>query len=141
MSKPDSNLDQHLQALFGDLDTGADFDARFTARLRAESQLDATERARRARQLERTRHQRKVWELQSWRRSMLRLLALDTLGIAALLVVGIVTAWPLFSGDVVDISRQFGPYILMFVSILIAAVPLLIVWAEQTRRPIRLLIP
>jgi hypothetical protein len=139
MSTPDSELDKHLQVLFGGLDTGADFDARLIARLRAESQTDATERAMRARQQERARYRRAVLELQSWRRSMLRLLTLDVLGIAFLLVVAVVTAWPRLSRDVMDISGQYGPYIAMSLGILIAAVPLLGMWADQTRRPIRLL--
>jgi hypothetical protein len=33
MSTPDKELDRHLQALFGGLDTGLDFDARLMARL------------------------------------------------------------------------------------------------------------
>ena len=139
MSTPDSELDKHLQALFGGLDAGADFDARLMARLRAESQTDATERAVRARQHERARYRRAVLELQSGRRSMLRLLTLDTVGIALLLAVAVVTAWPQLSGDIMDISRHYGPYIAMLPAILIAAVPLLGIWAEQTRRPIRLL--
>ena len=138
MSTPDSELDRHLHALFAGLDTGADFDARLMARLRAESQQEANERALREQQ-ERARYRQAVWELQSWRRSMLRLLTLDTLGIGLLLVVAIVTAWPHLSRDVVAISRQYGPYITMVLGILIAAVPLLGMWAEQTRRPIRLL--
>ena len=139
MSTPDSELDKRLRALFGGLDTGADFDARLMARLRAESQINATERAMRARQQERARYRRALLELQSWRRSMLRLLTLDTLGIALLLVVAVVTAWPHLSRDVMDISRQYGPYIATLLGVLIAAVPLLGMWAEQTRRPIRLL--
>ena len=138
MSTPDSELDKHLRALFAGLDTRVDFDARLMARLRAESQTDATERAMRARQQERARYRRAVLELQSWRRAMLRVLTLDTLGIA-LLVVAVVTAWPHFSRNVVEASRQYGPYIVMLLGILIAAVPLLGMWAEQTRRPIRLL--
>jgi hypothetical protein len=138
MSTPDSELDKHLEALFGGLDTSAGFDARLMARLRAESQTDAIEAARRARQQERTRYQRAVLELQSSRRSMLRLLTLDTLGIALLLVVAVVTAGPRLSRDVMDISHQYGPYIAMLLGVLIAAVPLAGLWAEQTRRPIRL---
>jgi hypothetical protein len=38
-----------------------------------------------------------------------------------------------------DISHQYGPYIVMLLGVLIAAVPLLGIWAEQTRRLIRLL--
>src|SRR4029077_3767162 len=102
MSTPDKELDRHLQALFGGLDTGPDFDARLMARLRAESQTDATERAMRARQQERARYRKAVFELQSWRRSMLRLLTLDTLGIALPLVVAVGTAWPYLSRDVMD---------------------------------------
>src|SRR5215467_4966944 len=100
MNTPDSELDKHLQALFAGLDTRADFDARLLARLRAESQTDAIERAMRARQQERARYRRAVLELQSWRRSMLRLLTLDTLGIVLLLVAAVVTAWPHLSRDV-----------------------------------------
>ena len=138
MSTPDSELDKHLQALFGGLDTGEDFDARLMARLLAESQKEANERAMRAQQ-ERARYRRAVWELRSWRRSMLRLLTLDTLGIGLLLVIAVVTAWPHLSRDVMDISRQYGPYITMLLGLLIAAVPVLGMWAEQTRRAIRLL--
>jgi hypothetical protein len=138
MSTPDSELDRHLQALFAGLDTGADFDARLMARLRAESQKEANERAARAQQ-ERARYRRSIAELQSWRRSMLRLLTLDTLGIGLLLVIAVVAAWPHLSRNVTDISRQYGPYIAMLLGIVIAAVPVLGMWAEQTRRPIRLL--
>ena len=138
MSTPDSELDRHLRALFRGLDTRADFDARLMARLRAESQTDASERAARARQ-ERARYRRAVVELQSSRRSMLRLLTLDTLGIALLLVVAVVTAGPRLGQDVMDVSSQYGPYIAMLLAILIAAVPLAGMWAEQTRRSIRLL--
>ncbi|HEX8783519.1 MAG TPA: hypothetical protein VF764_09115 [Steroidobacteraceae bacterium] len=139
MSTPDSELDKHLQALFGGLDTSAGFDARLMARLRAEAQTDALAAARRARQQERARYRRAVLQQQSWRRSTLRLLTLDTLGIALLLVVAGVTAWPHLSRDVMEISHQYGPYIVLLLGVLIAAVPLLGMWAEQTRRPLRLL--
>ena len=138
MSTPHPELDKHLQALFGGLDTSADFDARLMARLRAESQRDASERAMRAQQ-ERARYRSALLELQRGRRSVLRLLTLDTLGIALLLVVAVVTAWPHFSSNAMEISRHYGPYILTLLAVLIAAVPLLGMWAEQTRRPIRLL--
>ena len=93
----------------------------------------------RARQQERARYRSAVSELQSWRRSMLRLLTLDTLGVALLLVVAVATAWPHVSQDVSAISRHYGAYIAMLVAILVAAVPLVGMWAEQTRRPVRLL--
>ena len=131
MSTPDSKLDKHLEALFGGLDTRSDFDARLMARLRAEVQTGATERAMRARQQERARYRRAVVEVQSWRRWMLRLLTLDALGIALLLLVTAVTAWPHIRTDVVDSFRQFGPYIVMLLAVLIAAVPLMGMWAEQ----------
>jgi hypothetical protein len=134
MSTPDSELDKQLQALFGGLDTAADFDTRLMARLQAESQTDATDRAR---QQERVRYRIALLELQGWRRSMLRLLTLDTLGIALLLGVAVVTAWPHLSRDVMDISRRYGPYIATLLAILIAAVPLLAISTEQSRRPIR----
>ena len=139
MSTPKSELDKHLQALFGGLDTRADFDARLMARLRAESQTTATERAVRTRERERARYRRAVSELQIWRRSMLRMLTLDALGIALLLVAAVVTAWPHVSQGVTEISRQYAPYIVLSVGVLIAAVPLLGMWAEQTRRSVRLL--
>ena len=134
MSTPDSELDTHLKALFGGLDTRSDFDARLMARLRAEAQTAATERAMRARQQERARYRTAVVELQSWRRWMLRLLTLDTLGIALLLVVAAVTAWPHISSDVLNILRQYGPYIVMLLGVLIAAVPVMGMWAEQNSR-------
>jgi hypothetical protein len=134
MSTRESRLDKHLEALFGGLDTAADFDARLMARLRAESQTDAGERAIRARQQERERYRKALLALQSWRRSLLRLLTLDTLGIAFLLVVAVVTAWPRLN-DVLDISRQYGPYLATLLGVLIAVVPLMGMRAEQTRRP------
>jgi len=138
MSTPDSELDEHLHALFGGLDTGADFDARLMARLLTESQTDATERRRALLQQERARYQQAVSELRSGRWSMLRLLTLDTLGIALLLVVALVAAWPHFGRDIVEISRHYGPYIVTSLGILIAAVPLLGVWAERSHRSIQL---
>jgi len=137
MSAPDSELDKHLQALFGGLDTAADFDARLMARLRAESQADAAERTMRAGQEERARYRRAVSDLRSWRRLMLRLPTLDTLGLALLLMVAVVTTWPRLSRNVMDISQQYGPYIVMSLGILVAAALLLGMWAEQTRRPTR----
>jgi hypothetical protein len=56
-----------------------------------------------------------------------------------LLVVAVVTAWPHLNRDVVDISRQYGPYVATLLGVLIAAVPLAGMWAERTRSPIRLL--
>ena len=139
MSTPDTELDKHLQALFAGLDTRADFDARLMARLQSESHADATGRAIRARQLEQARYRSAVLELQSWRRSMLRLLTLDTLGIALLLVVAFVTVWPRFRPEVMDILRHYGPYIFTLLAVMIAAVPLIGMWAEQTRKAVRLL--
>jgi len=139
MSTPDSELDKHLAALFGGLDTRADFDARLMARLRVASQTDATEQAMRARERELTRHRRAVLELQSRRRLTMGLLALDALGISLLLIVAVITAWSRFGGEVIGISRQYGPYIALWLAVLIAAVPLLGIWSEQTRSPSRLL--
>ena len=134
MSTPDSELDKHLKALFGGLDTRSDFDARLMARLRAEAHTGATEQASRARQQERTRYRRAVSEVQSWRRWMLRLLTLDTLGIALLVVVAAFTAWPRIGPDVMNAMRQHGPYIVMLFGLLIAAVPIMGMWTEQHSR-------
>ena len=134
MSTPDSELDKHLTALFAGLDTRSDFDARLMARLRAEAQTSASERAMRARQQEQARYRRAVVEVQSWRRWMLRLLTLDTLGIALLLVVAAVAAWPHISLDVLNVVRQYGPYMVMLLGVLIAAVPVVGMWAEQNSR-------
>ena len=136
MSAPDSELEKHLRALFGGLDAGPDFDARLMARLRTESQADAIERAARTRQQEQVRYRRAVADLQNRRRSTLRLLTFDTLGIAFLLTVALVTAWPHLGPYVMDVSRQYGPHLVMLLGVLIAAVPLLGMWAEQTRRAI-----
>jgi len=133
----DSQVDKHLEALFGGLDTAADFDTRLMARLRVESQTDAAERAIRAQQ-ERLRYRRAQLELQSWRRSMLRLLTLDTLGIAVLLAVAIVTAWPHLDRDVLDSSRLYGPYIATLLGVVVATVPLVGTWVERTRGPVSL---
>lgn len=137
MSAPDSELDKHLQALFGSLDTRADFDGRLMARLRAEPQAHATERTLQALQQEHARYRRTVAELQSGRRSLLRLLTLDTLGIAVLLVVVVVAIWAHLGRQVMDISRHYGLYMAMLPALLIAVVPLLGMWAEQARRPMR----
>jgi hypothetical protein len=131
MSTPDSGLDRNLRALFGALDTRADFDVRLMARLRAESQADALARARRARQQEHARYQSA--------RSMLRLLTLDTLGLAFLLVVAVAAIWPRVRPEALDLVRQHGPYLAVLLSVLIGAVPLLGMWADQTRRHFRLL--
>jgi hypothetical protein len=139
MSIPESDHDQNLRALFGGLDTKADFEIRLMARLHAETQPEAIGRAALARKQERARHRKEVLGLQSWRRLMLRLLTLDILGIAALLVVAIGAAWPLFGVNVISILRQNGAYIMITFSILIAGVPLLVMWTEQRRTPARLL--
>ena len=70
---------------------------------------------------------------------MLRLLTLDTLGIALLLVVAVVAVWPRVRPGALDLVRQYGPYLAILSSLLIAAVPLLGMWADQTRRHVRLL--
>src|SRR6266853_996695 len=137
MNTRDSQLDKHLEALFGGLDTAAEFATRLMARLQTESQTDAAERAIRAQQ-ERLRYRKARLELKSWRRSMLRLLTLDALGIAVLLVVAVVMAWPRLNGDVLDISRQYGPYIATLFGVLVAAVPLVATWVERTRGPVAL---
>ncbi|HWS63723.1 MAG TPA: hypothetical protein VN325_13285 [Steroidobacteraceae bacterium] len=137
MSTRDSQLDKHLEALFGGLDTAADFDTRLMTRLQAASQTDAAERAIRVQQ-ERLRYRKAQLGLRSWHRSILRLLTLDTLGIAVLLVVAIVTAWPHLDRDVLDISRQYVPYIATLLGVLVAAVPLVGTWVERTRGPVSL---
>jgi hypothetical protein len=134
MSGPDSKLDEHLKALFARLDTRSDFDTRLMARLRAEAQTDASERAMRARQQEQARYRRAVGEVQSWSRWMLRLLTLDSLGIALLLVVAAVTAGPHISPDVLSVLRQDAPYIVMLLGVLIAAVPVMGMWVERHSR-------
>lgn len=137
MNTRDLELDQRLQALFGGLDTGPDFDTRLMARLRAESQTDVVERVTRARQQEQERHERALSDLQSWRRSMLRLLTLDTLGIGTLLVVAVVMAWPHLNPQILEGLLQYGPHIATSLGVLLAAVPLVGMWVERYRSPIR----
>jgi hypothetical protein len=139
MSIPEFDQDRHLRALFGGLDTKRNFDARLMARLRVETQIEATGRAAIARERERARYRREVLGLRTSRRLMLRLLTLDALGIAALLVIAIGAAWRLFGADVMGTSREYGAHILIAFSILIASVPLSVMWAEQSRKSIRLL--
>lgn len=140
MSVRDFQLDEQLGALFGGLDPAADFDARLMARLRAESQADTAGRAVRAREQERARYRRALLELHNWRRSMLSLLTLDTLGIACLLAIVAVATWPSINRlDVMSIWGHYGPYIATLLGVLIAAVPVAGMWAERTRTAIRLL--
>jgi hypothetical protein len=131
MSLPDSELDKNLRALFGGLDTRADFDVRLMARLRAETQADALARARRARQQEHARYRSA--------RLTLRQLTLDTFGIVLLLVVAVVAIWPRVRPEVLDLVRQHGPYLAILLSLVMGTVPLLGMWADQTRRHFRLL--
>ena len=138
MSEPDSELDKHLKALYAGLDTRPDFDVRLMARLRVESQSEATQRAMRVQQ-ERARYRRAVLELQSWRQRTLRLLTLDTVGVPLLLLVALITAWSHLSPAVLDTARLYGAYVALLLAILIAAVPLWGMWAEQNRRALRLL--
>src|SRR5256885_1588842 len=128
MSTQDSKLDERLQALFNGLDAGPDFDVRLMARLQAESQTDGIERAMRARQQESERHARALSDLQSWRRSMLRVLTLDTVGIGLLLVVAVITAWPHLNAQVMDGLRQYGLQIATSLGVLLAGLPL---WMNQ----------
>ena len=55
-----------------------------------------------------------------------------------LLVVAIVTAWPHLNPQVMDGLRQYGVHIATSVGVLFAAVPLVGMWAERYRSPIRL---
>ncbi len=130
MSTPPSKLDQHLDALFSGLDTRADFDVRLMARLRVEADREAMQRTWRARQ----EHERYLKA-----RSMLRLVTFDTLGIAVLLLVGALGAWRYVTPSLADVLREHGPYVLILVSLLIAFVPLLGMWADENRRSFRLL--
>ena len=138
MSTPDSDLDERLQALYRGLDVAPDFDSRLMARLHAESQTDAVERAILARQQERERHGKALSDLRTWRRSILRLLALDTLGIASLLAIAVVSIWPHLDPQVIDDLRQYAPYIATLLAILLAAVPLSKIWAERYHSPMGL---
>ena len=124
MSTQDSQLDERLRALFRGLDAGPDFDARLMARLQAESQTDAIERAVRARRVESERYARALSGLRRRRRSMLRLLTLDTFGIGLLLAVGVITAWPHLDSQALDGLRQYGLCIATSLGVLLAAVPL-----------------
>jgi hypothetical protein len=139
MSTPESDLDERLQVLFRGLDVAPEFDARLIARLQAESQTDAVERAMRARQQERERYGRVLSDVQIWRRSMLRLLTLDTLGVGLLLVVAVASVWPHLNPQVVEGLRQYAPYIAAWVGVVLAVVPLAGIWGERHRGPIGLL--
>lgn len=139
MSTPDSDLDQRLQRLFRGLDASPDFDARLMARLHAEARTDAVERAMRAREQERERYGRALSDLQIWRRSMLRLLTLDTSGVGLLLVVAVGSVWPHLNPQVVEGLRQYAPYIATWVGVVLAVLPVVGIWAERHRGPIGLL--
>jgi hypothetical protein len=131
----DTQLDERLQRLFRDLDAAPDFDARLMERLRAESKTDAHERMIRTRKQERERHERALPELQSQCRSTLRRLTFDTVGIACLMIVAIAAVWPHVGPQIMDGLRQYGPQIAMLLGVLVAAVPLVGMWAEEHRKP------
>jgi hypothetical protein len=136
MNTRDTQLDERLQRLFRDLDAAPDFDARLMARLRMESQTDAAERMIRARKQERERHEKALLELQSQRRSTLRRLTFDTVGIACLLIVVVAAVWPHVGSQIMGGLRQYGPQIVTLLGLLVAAVPLVGMWVEQHRSPI-----
>jgi hypothetical protein len=135
MSTRDSQLDQRLQALFHRLDTAADFDARLMARLRAEPPY-TVEGAIRARQQESERYRKALLELRSWRRSIMQILTLDTLGIACLLVIAVITAWPHLNRDAIEGLRQYGAPMVTLLGVLLSVIPLVGMWAERNRGPI-----
>jgi hypothetical protein len=139
MSTPDSDLDQRLQLLFRGFDASPDFDARLMARLQAEARTDAVERAMRAREQERERHGRALSEARLWRRSMLRLMTLDVLGVGLLLVVAAVSVWPRLDPQVAEGLRQFAPYIVSCVAVVLGVVPLRGIWGERYRGTVGLL--
>lgn len=136
MNTRDTQLDERLQRLFRDLDAAPDFDARLMARLRTESQTDTAERMMRAREQERERHEKALLQLRSQRRSTLRLMTFDTVGIACLLMVAVAAVWPQVGPQIMDGLRQYGPQITTLLGVLAAAVPLVGMWVEQHRRPI-----
>lgn len=132
MSTRNLDLDRHLREHFGALDTRPDFDERLMARVQAASRVEQDEEAARTRQRERerSRYRRSVLDLQTERRQR----SLEGLGIALLLIIAGVSVWSRISGDVMDLVHQHGLSLLTALAVLIGAVPLVGLWAEDTHR-------
>ncbi len=131
MIDKERHLDDALFALFADVNITSEFDAGVLVRLRADSQSEFTERANRARQREREHYRIARSELQKLFRSSLRMLALDGLGIAYLLVVGAVAVWRHWDSQIIGMISDYYPYISALLGILVAVVPLV---AARDRR-------
>jgi hypothetical protein len=124
MIDKERQLDEALYALFADMDITAGFDAGVLVRLRADSQSEFAVRVNSARQRERERYRIARSELQNLFRSSLRMLALDGLGIAYLLVVSAVAVWRHWDSQFIETISDYYPYIAALLGILIAVVPL-----------------
>jgi hypothetical protein len=85
-------IDQDLSALFRGLDTRPQFNARLLDRLNEEIAQEAlrTEQARRSEQL---RHRIAQRELHPWKQALGRWVTLETVGIGALAVLLVTSAW------------------------------------------------
>ena len=90
-------------------------------------------------QQESERYARALSDLQSWRRSMLRLLTLDTSGVGLLLVVAVVRPGRISIRKSMEGLRQYAPYIATSVGVVLAVLPVVGIWAERHRGPIGLL--
>jgi hypothetical protein len=85
-----NTIDDRLSRLFRAIDVPPDFEARVMARVHAESVDNVEERARSARKLAQQTHDTAGRDLRQWYRAALKILTLDALGGATLLVVLIV---------------------------------------------------
>lgn len=131
MNNRENGLDEALDALFRDLDITPGFNVNVLARLHTGRQLDFIEQANRSRQLERARYSLALREAETLRRAKLRLLTLDGIGIACLLIIITVAAGRNFEFRVDEIISAYYPYVAVLLGILIAAVPLIGMAAER----------
>lgn len=134
-SQANNPLDERLARAFAGLDVNPDFDARLAARLARESERDIVELANRARQLEQERY-RSLRRSGGWRQealSLLRLVTLETVGVAALIGIAVIAGWGPFTtwldarmgSELVDALRQNSAIILpSTLGILLGVAPL-----------------
>lgn len=85
-------IDQDLSALFRELDTRPEFNARLLDRLDEEIAQEAV-RAAQARKSEQLRHRIAQRELRPWKQASSRWVTLETVGIGALAVLLVTSAW------------------------------------------------
>jgi hypothetical protein len=124
MNQPLSPAEERLRQLLANVEVSAGFDARLMARVRAESEQATADAAARARLAESKRYAAAMRQL-SWRSRVGRVLTLETLGVAILLLVGANALWGQVNASVPELLREHALAALVLLSLLAALLPLL----------------